>query len=316
VPEYAAVAERLGYKRMWLFDSPALYGDIWVHLARVAESTSGIGLGTGVAIPSLRHPLVTASAISTMEELAPGRLTVAFGTGYTGRIAMGQRPLRWDDLALYVRQVRALLDGEVAEVDGGACQMIHTDGFGPTRPIEVDLWVAPSGPKGYEVARRLGVRGVLTAGLPSDDQRGFEECGLLVMGTVVRPGEDHTSRRLIEAAGPAYATGVHGLYEYAPDLIETVPGGPEWMAGVEEDRPKNEIHLAVHAGHLVAIEGRDRPLVETAGAALLQTGWTGPPEAVKARVDEAGAAGVTEILYTPAGPDIPDELEAFAEAAR
>ena len=60
---YARVAEELGYHRVWLYDSPALYGDVWIGLARIAEATGRIGLGTGVAVPSLRHPMVTASAI-------------------------------------------------------------------------------------------------------------------------------------------------------------------------------------------------------------------------------------------------------------
>src|SRR5438093_400810 len=76
-------AEALGYHRVWLFDSPALYGDVWIAVSRVAEATTGVGVGTAVAVPSLRHVMVTASAIATVEELWPGRLMAAFGTGYT-----------------------------------------------------------------------------------------------------------------------------------------------------------------------------------------------------------------------------------------
>src|SRR4051794_21349005 len=112
VVRYARAAEELGYRRVWLFDSPALYTDIWVALARIADATDRIGLATGVAIPSVRHPVVTASAIAAIEELAPGRLVAAFGTGYTGRLTMGQKPMKWADLARYVSHVRALLAGE------------------------------------------------------------------------------------------------------------------------------------------------------------------------------------------------------------
>src|ERR1700704_1633677 len=94
VVEYAKGAERLGYHRIWLYDSPALYGDVWISLARIADATERIGLGTGVAIPSLRHPMVTASAIADIERSAPGRLVVAVGTGFTGRLAMGGKPMR------------------------------------------------------------------------------------------------------------------------------------------------------------------------------------------------------------------------------
>jgi 5,10-methylenetetrahydromethanopterin reductase len=33
-------------------------------------------------------------------------------------------------------------------------------------------------------------------------------------------------------------------------------------------------------------------------------------------MDEAGELGITEVIYTPAGPDVPGELEAFAAAAQ
>jgi len=77
---YAQAAERLGYRRIWLYDSPALYGDVWIALARIATATERIGLGVGVAVASLRHPMVTASAIATIEELAPDRLVTVLGT--------------------------------------------------------------------------------------------------------------------------------------------------------------------------------------------------------------------------------------------
>ena len=37
LPSYARRAEELGYERVWVFDSPALYGDIWIALARVGR---------------------------------------------------------------------------------------------------------------------------------------------------------------------------------------------------------------------------------------------------------------------------------------
>jgi|SRR5277367_1770064 alkanesulfonate monooxygenase SsuD/methylene tetrahydromethanopterin reductase-like flavin-dependent oxidoreductase (luciferase family) len=49
--ERSQIAEKLGYERAWLFDSPSLYTDIWISLARIADATERIGLGTGVAVP-------------------------------------------------------------------------------------------------------------------------------------------------------------------------------------------------------------------------------------------------------------------------
>ena len=70
--EYAQLAQELGYDRVWLFDSAALYEDIWIWLARLAEHTD-IDIGTAVLVPNLRHVMTTASAIATIERMAPGR---------------------------------------------------------------------------------------------------------------------------------------------------------------------------------------------------------------------------------------------------
>ena len=141
VPEQAALAERLGYERVWLADSPALYGDVWIAVAEAARATERIGLGTSVLIPSLRHVLATAAAIAHVEAIAPGRLRVAFGTGFTGRRMLGQKPLSLVTLGRYVRQLRGLLAGEEVEVDGGVCRLMHPAGATAPRPLATPIWI-------------------------------------------------------------------------------------------------------------------------------------------------------------------------------
>ena len=313
LPEHARVAEELGYERVWVYDSPALYTDIWVTLARAVEATELIGVATGVAVPFLRHPMVTASAIATIAELGPGRVAVAFGTGFTGARTLGLKPMRWADLAEYVSQVRGLLAGDVVEVDGHRVRMIHSPGFAPPRPIDVPMLVAPMGPKGYEVAQRVA-DGIIVAAPPGNDE--WPWCALLCSGTVLDPGEDHTTPRVIESAGIGFATGLHGIWEMAPEMLPTVPGGAEWLAALEAEFDQADRHWAAHQGHLVAIADRDRPVVAKAGAAILTSGWTGDAASVRQRAVEAAEGGVTELAYAPAGPDIARELEAFAAAVR
>ncbi len=311
VVDLARRAEELGYERIWLYDSPPVYGDVWIALARAAEGTRRIGLGTAVAVPSLRHVLVTASAIASVEDLAPGRVACAFGTGFTARKAMGQKPLKWSFVERYVAQLRALLAGETVEVDGAACRMLHSPGFAPPRPIRTPLLLAPAGPKGLAAARRVA-DGIVVADTPQPD---FGRCALLVYGTVLDPGEDHTSPRVREAAGPWFTTMVHGMWEFQPDVVAGLPGGLEWRQRLEADAPEGQRHLTVHEGHAVVVTERDRPLLDAAGPFLTQAGWTGDAASVRARLDEAAAGGASEVIYAPAGPDVARELEAFARAA-
>ena len=76
-PEHISTAEQLGYDRAWLFDTPHESPDVWMMLALAAERTTTIGLGPGVLVPTLRHPMVNAAAVATLESLAPGRVAIA-----------------------------------------------------------------------------------------------------------------------------------------------------------------------------------------------------------------------------------------------
>ena len=72
-PEHIAIAERLGYDRAWLFDTPHQSPDVWMTLALAATRSSTIGLGPGVLVPTLRHPIVNASAAVALSALARRR---------------------------------------------------------------------------------------------------------------------------------------------------------------------------------------------------------------------------------------------------
>ena len=119
-PEHVRIAEALGYRRSWLYDTPQQGPDVWMVLALAAERTNTIGLGPGVLVPTLRHPMVNAAGAAALAELAPGRVAVAFGTGYTGRRAMGQpKPITWAYMTRYITAFRGLLAGDVVEWEGG-----------------------------------------------------------------------------------------------------------------------------------------------------------------------------------------------------
>ena len=313
-PDHIAVAEELGYRRAWCYDSPGLYPDVWMVLARAADRTSTIGLGPGVLVPSLRHVAVNAAAIAALEAWAPGRVAVAIGSGFTGRMVLGQRPMKWTDVAQYVRDLRALLRGEDAVVDGGVVRLLHDPTCAPPRPIEVPILIGADGPKGLAVAAELG-DGVFSAGVPqpgaSSDWR-----ALLAFGTVLDDGEPVTSERAKAAYGPGLAVAYHAVYERGgAAAVDGLPGGSTWREAIEAT-PAAERHLAIHEGHLVAVNERDRGFLDAAAPLATAFTMTGTAAEVRGRVEAAAAAGVTELAFQPAGPDIERELRAFAAAVR
>ena len=312
IVEHAKLAEELGYERAWLYDSPAIYLDIWASLALIASATERIGLGTAVLVPGLRNVVAEAAAIATIEGAAPGRLALGFGTGATARWTFGKRALSLATVGEHLRTLRALLDGEVVEVDGHKVQMDQLPRFAPPRPIRIPFLLSALGPKGQALAHEVA-DGIMTVGF---DAAGYDWSARLVVGTVLDDGEALTSERVKAAAGPWYAIMGHGAWEAMPEAVDGFPGGAEWRAELESMRPEGERHLAVHEGHATTVTELDRILVDAAGEGIVGMGWVAEADAMAAKIADAEVAGTTEIIYAPSGPDIARELRTFAAAAK
>ena len=313
-PTHVQLAETLGYRRAWLYDSPALYPDVWMVLSRCAERTSRIGLGPGVLVPSLRHPMVNAAAIAELVDQAPGRVAVAVGSGFTGRFTLGKRPMPWRQVAEYVRCLKALLAGETGEWEGAKVRMLHLPGFGAKRPVPVPILIAADGPKGLAVAAELG-DGVFSASVPQPDAVKVAEWrALLTFGTVLDEGEQLTSARVADATAPGAVVMYHAAYERGgAAVVDALPGGRGWREAVEA-YPETERHLVIHEGHLVKANPRDEPHIADLIPLISATALVGTARQVSERVAGFGAVGVTELVYQPAGSDIERELRAFAAA--
>lgn len=309
--ECAQLAHEMGCERFWLYDSAALYEDIWIWLDRIVEHTD-IKVGTAVLVPNLRHVMTTASAIATIEHVAPGRLACGFGTGATARWVLGKKALSWATTRRYIEALRGLLNGEVVEIDGEKTQMIHWPGLAPDRPINTPLLLSAMGPKGIEITKEI-CDGIITV---SDTPVEMDWHVQMFNGTVLDDGEAPDSERVKEAVGPWAIMPYHGGFSFAPEIADMLPNGTAWRESIEAARPEGERHLAVHEGHVTNVTPRDRELVIDAvwDTPMRMGGWVHTPDVVRANAERAGANGVTELLYTPSGPDVPGEIRRMAEA--
>ena len=107
-------AEGLGFTRAWFYDTQLLNAEIFVAMGAAAVKTSRIRLGTGVLIPSNRIAPVAASALMSLNALAPGRqpfhtLNPALAVLRDGRImaygAMGGDGQPQTQAAVFTRHV-------------------------------------------------------------------------------------------------------------------------------------------------------------------------------------------------------------------
>lgn len=116
----AKQAEALGFCALWFRDVPLrdvplrdpAFGDVgqvfdpWVYLGYMAAHTSEIALGTAsIAIP-LHHPLHTAKASASVDQLSTGRLILGgcFGRSASGVFGVWRRSRKaWRDLSRTLR---------------------------------------------------------------------------------------------------------------------------------------------------------------------------------------------------------------------
>ena len=123
-------AEKQGFEYVWIADenpSP-LCRDVVVNVTAVAMKTSKIKIGTGICNFYTRHPALLAVFVSSIDEMATGRVALGVGPG-------GDMPLRplgikmWEKPLATVREgievVTRLLSGEKVDYEG---EMIRTKG--------------------------------------------------------------------------------------------------------------------------------------------------------------------------------------------
>lgn len=311
-PDHIALAERLGFHSAWVYDTPALQLDCWMTLALAAVKTERIIIGPGVLIPSLRHPMVTAAAIATLVDLVGrDRVIVGVGTGFTGRRAMGQLPLKWRDIPQLVGDVRRLLAGEVVDIDGRPARMLHGTGQAPNRPIDVPFVLGVNGPRGLATAAELGCGVFTSRPRPDADYGGIADVTLLGFGTILDDGESPTSDRVIETAGPGVTVAYHAFLEQNDDRLTTLPGAERFVELASAGEP-DQRHLRIHEGHLTELNPVDRRFISAEAMRIAPLICTAGE--LGGRLERFANQGVTELAFQPMG-DVDRELRAFADAA-
>lgn len=323
-PDHIALAEELGFDCAWCYDSPLLYHDPFVSLALAAERTSRIGLGIGVVVPGLRTPVATAAALRSLSALAPGRVVVTVGAGFTGRFTLGLGPVRLSALEREIRDLRALLAGD---------EIAHAEGGRPVRPIpvrgaegagQIPIYVSCRGVGAQALVRRVG-DGAMTGvfypgglGLVRDGVGPDIPLVVHAVGAVAEPGEPLDSPRLAAAVGPVVAVAFHAFCEQ-PWRLDGLDSGlraqaEAYIRQVNAALPAERRHQELHRGHLTEIVLPQDAAVVTADT-IARFGFCGTASDLRARMDQMAVDGVTELAIQPGG-DIPAELRRIAEALR
>jgi 5,10-methylenetetrahydromethanopterin reductase len=141
-------AEELGYEWLGVPDSPLLARELWVSATTLAMSTSRVRFSPMVTNPISRHPSVTAGALFSLSELAPGRVALGIGTGDSAIYGVGLTGARVAVLEEYIRAVRGLLRGETVSWQGATLR----PAWRSWAPPDVKIYVSCHGPRVMQMA--------------------------------------------------------------------------------------------------------------------------------------------------------------------
>jgi alkanesulfonate monooxygenase SsuD/methylene tetrahydromethanopterin reductase-like flavin-dependent oxidoreductase (luciferase family) len=316
-------AEERGFSHAWIPDSHMIWGDIYACMALAAVNTKKIKLGTGVAVASNRVAPVTVNSIATINQLAPGRVILGFGTGHTGRRVMGLPPVGQAEFREQVRVIRDLLhDGETIYHTEGLSRKIryiHRDRRFINLDDRIPFYVAANGPKTLALAGEFG-DGAITTGIMDAErvgavrkkiQTGASKVGRsadqmpivsLTHICVLKPGEKLDSPRVKAMTGPWVMASFHAIaaayarVSYLPPEVQLVyKAYEEYVARMKT--PPAERYLELHIGHCTYVAPEEQKYVtpETIAATTI----VGGKEEVVERLRSMERAGLSQVFINP-----------------
>lgn len=184
LPELADFAERCeqaGLTGVGVPDHHHTGRDAYLALAAMAHRTDRLALFPATSNVATRHPLVMASLVSSLDELAPGRAFLTVAPGFLSVEKAGEPQARRQRLGEVVLALRGLLGEGKATFDGHDLTLDN-------RPKEGSrVLVLASGPKLLELAGEVADGVMMLVGL---DPRSVEAARQQIRRGAERVGRD------------------------------------------------------------------------------------------------------------------------------
>lgn len=156
---FAARVEEAGFAGVGVPDSQLIMRDAYVALALAAQRTSRLSLYPAVTNPMTRHVSVLASLAQTVEELAPGRLRLIMGIGYSAVRTIGGKAATLDRMREAVVTLRSLLSGRTVSLGGFEARLPYASGR------RIPILIGATGPRTIELAGEVADGALLAVGL-------------------------------------------------------------------------------------------------------------------------------------------------------
>lgn len=153
--DVARVGDAAGFDWMGVADSPTVYQESYLHQLEAARVTERVRIGPMVTHLVARHPVIVGNVLATFNEFTGGRGMAAVGTGNSAARGLGLKPATMAELEDGVEALESYWRGESAAFSSTTYPHSRIPGTG-FRRLRPELLVAADGPRGTELAARIG----------------------------------------------------------------------------------------------------------------------------------------------------------------
>lgn len=145
--DLARLADTIGMHSIWMSDHLCFRDSLTSSMAFLAKTEKIIVVPAPVS-PYSRNPIITAMALATMDEFAPGRVWATAGTGNAAALAEAgmkvARPLK--TMREYMQVLRKFLSGETVDFHGEIFEVNGAKmGFAPSAPLPIYMTAVKDG---------------------------------------------------------------------------------------------------------------------------------------------------------------------------
>lgn len=291
---------------LWVPDERFLR-DVFVSLSALATQTRTSTLGTGATDPFIRHPLLTATAMASLDDLSGGRAILGIGAGISGFDALG---IKRTSPAKAVRDAielsRRFWAGEAVTSSNFAPANSASLGF---KAREIPIFVTGRGPMILSLGGEMA-DGVIIGHFTSDRGLGFAQ-GHVEAGLKKRSPDRKRPEIVVWAYTSVSKDGDAARAAVKPAIGRTIASTREALQILGEDGTRLLEELDRFGYSRSA--AYDQAMRETVSDSLTcHLSISGTPGECMDRVRAIAACGVDHVIllpYPPAGTSIPEMAE-------
>ena len=295
VVEFTRRVEAAGFDGVGYLDSQMINRDLFITMALAGAATSRIKLITAVTNPVTRHVSVLANAATTVDDVAPGRVAVWIGRGFSAVNLAGLPEATTKQLRQSITQLRALIAGEWNALPGVESHM-RTGGR------SIPVYLAAAGPRTTRLAGEVADGLLMAANWEPERWRATRQ---VIDDAATAAGRDPSKVAMcIQLLTCIRPTREEALRDAGPLLVLRLDQ-PDWLAahGIDargmrtpqalHDLYPDPMHTEDQEAALAAAETVPLELRAQIAGVL---GIVGTPEDAVERLERVAAAGISEVF--------------------